>query len=362
MSDPLSMTVAQVEALDEAKTAEVLAAWVKAKKAELPEALARSTSKPHAKLGKKALYQLKSGGVAVAEVKPTFSNVAAPLPTKEDDELYGTMSSVLGTGDRALFFCRPIRGGGLELYQGIVSDTFGIVQFARVQANRAVYRTRIRELRAQSEISLLYCPLPRILEELGRGLSMNEKSGTALTQDMMDGLRELGVVALDPSWKVPAPEANDASLAQSSASLFQEKEISEWLPPESQLAELSSKSTELKAAAPDTKTFEQQRAELAETMSKAFFTAELRQVFARRLWLMGELFDHQQRAPAAALSRATARELFHGSAQLPFQTTLFTRSFALSAQDKVKAMLETMRQDRLTAPPEARIGAERAEP
>jgi hypothetical protein len=362
MSDPLAMTVAQVEALDEAKTAEVLAAWVKAKRAELPEGLAKSASKPHAKLAKKALYQLKSGGVAVAEPKPAFTDAVAPLPTKEDTELYGTMSTVLGTGDRALFFCRPIRGGGLELYQAIVSDAFGIVQFARVQSNRAVYRTRMRELRAQSEISLLYCPLPRILEELGRGLSMNEKSSTALSQDMSDGLRELGVVPLDPEWAVPSADAADAGHAESSAALFNEKEIAEWLPPETQLSELSTKSAEFKAATSDMKAFEQQRAALAETMSKAFFTTPLRRIFARRLWLTAEVYEQQGRAQPTALARATARALYHHEAHLPFLTSLFTRSFTLSAQDKVKAMLETMRQDRLTAPPEERLGADRPVP
>jgi hypothetical protein len=318
--------VAQVEALDEAKTAEVLAAWVKAKRAELPEGLAKSASKPHAKLAKKALYQLKSGGVAVAEPKPAFTDAVAPLPTKEDTELYGTMSTVLGTG------------------------------------NRAVYRTRMRELRAQSEISLLYCPLPRILEELGRGLSMNEKSSTALSQDMSDGLRELGVVPLDPEWAVPSADAADAGHAESSAALFNEKEIAEWLPPETQLSELSTKSAEFKAATSDMKAFEQQRAALAETMSKAFFTTPLRRIFARRLWLTAEVYEQQGRAQPAALARATARALYHHEAHLPFLTSLFTRSFTLSAQDKVKAMLETMRQDRLTAPPEERLGADRPVP
>ena len=50
MTDFLSMTVQQVEGLPETKAQEVLEAWVKAKKAELPLALAQSASKAHAKL------------------------------------------------------------------------------------------------------------------------------------------------------------------------------------------------------------------------------------------------------------------------------------------------------------------------
>ena len=63
MTDFLTMTAKQVEALPEAKAQEVLDAWVKAKKIELPQELTQSASKVHAKLAKKALYRLQSSGV-----------------------------------------------------------------------------------------------------------------------------------------------------------------------------------------------------------------------------------------------------------------------------------------------------------
>jgi hypothetical protein len=336
MSDFLSMTAAQVEALSEDKAAEVLAAWVKAKQTALPEALMQSKSKPHAKLAKKALYQLKSVGAAVPEPKPAVEQAVAPLPSKEDEAMLGTMSPVLGTGDRALFFARPLRGGGVEIYQSIISDEFGIVQFDRAQTNRATYRNRIKELRAQSDISLVFVPLERIIEELGRAMTLNDRSRTNIPSEMADGLTRLGVVPLDPDWKLPAPEPTDEQTAAGAAKLHDEPEIKQWMPPEAQLSAMSALAAEVKDDAA------KQEAKAAE-LASAFFTPAMRQLYGRRLWQMAELFDGTGRAAAATLARATGRSLFHGAAPSAFCTRLFVKAFELASKpdpaEKLKEVL-----------------------
>lgn len=331
MSDPLSMTAAQVEALSEDQAAQVLAAWVKAKQTSLAEALVQSKSKPHAKLAKKALYQLKSVGAAVPEVKPTVEEPVAPLPSKEDEAMLGTMSPVLGTGDRALFFARPLRGGGVEIYQAIISDEFGIAQFDRAQTNRAVYRTRIKELRAQSDISLVFVPLARIIEELGRAMTLNDRSRTNIPAEMADGLTRLGVVPLDPDWKLPAAEPADERI--DGATLHDEPEIKQWMPPEAQLSAMSAVAAEVKDDA------SRQEAKAAE-LANAFFTPAMRQVYGRRLWQMAELFEGTGRAEAATLARATGRQLFHGSGPSSFCTRLFVKAFELASKPNAAEKLK----------------------
>lgn len=347
MSDFLSMTAAQVEALPEDKAAEVLAAWVKAKQTALPEALMQSKSKAHAKLAKKALYQLKSSGAAVPEVKPASESGPAPLPAKEDEAMLGTMSPVLGTGDRALFFARPLRGGGIEIYQAIISDEFGIVQFDRAQTNRATYRNRIKELKAQADISLIFVPLERIIEELGRAMTLNDRSRTNIPSEMADGLTRLGVVPLDPDWKLPALEASDAKAAAGGAALHDEEEIKAWMPPEKELTAMASIAAEVKdgAAKADAK-----GAELA----GAFFTPAMRQIYGRRLWQMAELFEASGRTASASTARAVGRHLFHTTEPSAFTTRLFAKAFELAAKpnpaDKLKEVLAA-------APSAARLGA-----
>ena len=104
------MTAQQVEALPEKEAGQVLDAWVKAKRSELPAALRESTSKAHARLAKKALYQLQSSGVTVAEPpKP-----AAPsVEVKESNDFPAVLSHQISSGERAFFFAVPFRGGEL---------------------------------------------------------------------------------------------------------------------------------------------------------------------------------------------------------------------------------------------------------
>src|SRR5687768_12836530 len=136
--DPLKLSVADVEKLSEAQALEVLAAHVKAKQKELPEALAGSKSKPLARAAKKALYQLRSSGVELAEPaveagpQPTISGPAVELP--------GLLSPILGTGERMVFFGRPSRGGGVDFYQAVIHDEYGVQQLDHGETNRSRYR------------------------------------------------------------------------------------------------------------------------------------------------------------------------------------------------------------------------------
>jgi hypothetical protein len=329
MVDPLSMTAAQVEALPEASAAEVLSAWVKAKQTALPQTLTQSASKPHARLAKKALYQLKSIGMAVTDQKPRGEAVTV-LPGKDHEAMLGAMSPLLGTGDRALYFARPLRGGGIETYQAIINDELGIVHFERTQTNRGSYRARIKELREQADISLLFVPLDRIVETLGRAMTLNDRSRTNIPAEMADGLTRLGVVPLDPDWRVPALEADDATLVTSSATLHNEPELKQWLPPEHEMTAMSDDVSESKDDAA-------QQQSKAKTAAERFFTPALRLLYARRLFQMADLFDAHLRLEAASLSRATARHLAHTTEPSPFATQLFVKVFELASRASTKA-------------------------
>lgn len=343
MSDPLSLTASQVEALAEDAAAQVLAAWVKAKQTSLPEALALSKSKVHAKLAKKALYQLKSKGAEVVEPPPAGPSVE-PLPEKEDENLLATMSPVLGTGERALFFPKPMRGGGIEIYQVILSDEFGVAQFDRAQANRAIYRGRIKELRAQTDVSLQFVPLSRVIEELGRAVSLNDRSGTNIPSDIAEALNRLGVVPLDPDWPIPACTPDDVKTVSTSAALHDEPELAQWLPNETDLTAMAEVPADVKS---DPTKAEAKATELA----AAFLDGPMRQRYARRLWRNAELFDDTNRGASAELARATARHLFHTTDANPFTVTLFSKAFRLDPADKVKALLGSMPRAGIGAPP-----------
>lgn len=340
MSDPLSMTQAQVEALSEKEATAVLFAWVKARRAELPEALAGSTSKVHARLARKALYQLRSSGLGVEVPRPAADTVS-PIVEEKEDEFPAVVTPPLGTGERALLFARPLRGGGIEMFQAIVSDEFGVAKLDAAQANRGLYRGRIKELRSHPDVAVALVPFSSIITELGRALTLNDRSKNTPSPEMTDVLRRLEVEPLDPEWPIPALESGDGAAVEANGSLHDQAEIKQWMPPEQELAALGKE--------PVTDPAEQTRR--STEAATRFFTRPMRQLWARRLWQTAEVFDFMQRPEPAALARATARHLFHETALSPFMVRFFSKVFELlPKQRRIEELLAQTATSRLPSP------------
>jgi len=328
--DPLTLTAADVEKLSEAETREVLAAWVKARRSELPEALAASASKLHARAAKKALYQLRSSGLAVAE--PARAEPPAPAPQPEaQEDLPGVLSAILGTGERALYFARPIRGGGLDAYQGVLSDEHGVKMLEVGSISRGLFRTRLKELLHDRQLAVMQVPFARVAQELGRALTLNQRSKTSLPEGADLALRRLGIEPLDPDVALPPPEPGDAGLVTQAASLHEEKELRQWLPSEPQLRVLAARAEEVRSS-PLQLSPAQRAAQLAQKVAlttQETFTPAVRTLYARRLWLTAELFDAIGRARQAQIARAEARLLFHTQAPSLFAERMFMKVLEL---------------------------------
>jgi hypothetical protein len=329
--DALTLTVADVEKMTEEKAQEALAAWVKAGRAELPAALASSKSKVHARAAKKALYQLKSSGVAVAAPAPEKAALA-PAPAEPENDLPGVLSAPLGDGQRAVFFARLVKGGGIEHYQGVITDELGVVHMEQGSSNRSTYRKRMRELENHQELKVLLVPYGRMLLELSQALTLNERSKTPLPKGFDLAVHRLGLTPADPDVALPAPANEDAALAQRGAELHQQKEIAQWLPPKPQLDLLAQRIEEAKAS-PLALT-DAQKAEALSARARAaaaeFFTEPMRHLYARRLWATAELFEATGRPQPGAVARAAARRLFHLAEPGRFGEQLFEKVLALS--------------------------------
>ncbi|MBS1150508.1 MAG: hypothetical protein H6Q89_2206 [Myxococcaceae bacterium] len=320
--DPLKLSAADVEKLPEAQALEVLAAHVKAKQKDLPEALAGSKSKPLARAAKKALYQLRSSGVEleapVAEAGPQPTVSAAPA------ELPGLLSPVLGTGERMLFFGRPARGGGVEFFQGILHDEFGVQQLDRAETNRSRYRRQQRELVQGRQV--MEVPLQRVLEELARGWGQNLRVKNGLPDGAYQNLHYLKVTPDETQLAVAQPEPEDEALAAKSGALHDEPEIQAWLPAEALLETLGRDLEALRAQKAEQAAIDQKLKELAE----GYFTPAVRELYARRLWRQGEFFAGTGRPEAGKIAQAQARRMFHRADFGPFGLRLFQKVVALA--------------------------------
>ncbi|RKH09900.1 hypothetical protein D7V97_15200, partial [Corallococcus sp. CA053C] len=183
-SDVATATAEAVEALPEPLAGAVLEAAVLAGHAALPEALSASAVKPLAKAAKKALYRLRSRGVALPEApKPA----AAPAPPEALPTLVTLVSS---TGQFGLLLTRVVRGG-VELLQVIASDEQGVLELTRSEVSRGELRRILkhaRENRFGVEVTR---------EEgatlLAEAAALNLRTRTPFPEDLEAALRHHGV-------------------------------------------------------------------------------------------------------------------------------------------------------------------------
>lgn len=331
MTDFLSMTAQQVEGLPEAKAQEVLEAWVKAKKPELPQALAQSSSKAHVKLARKALYRLQSSGVEIVSEAPQ----GAPIDlTPPKNEFEGVLSMQLGTGERAFLCVVPIRSGGLEVFNGIVSDEFGLAQLGADRSNRNLYRKKLDQLKNDPSSHVMLVPIERIKLELGRAMTLNERSKTPLTADIEQSLSRLGVTPEDPDFPIPPPEPSDVDDRESGAAIHQLFELEQWLPSEKDLRALTAQVDAIRTG-PLPLSDEQKEEKihkLARELAAEVFTAPQRLLYARRLWYTAEVIDFFKRPADAAKVRAEARRLAHETVASRFAERLFEKALPAPKQ------------------------------
>ncbi len=320
--DPLKLSITDVEKLSESDALEVLAAHVKAKQRALPEAMAGlAKSKALAHAAKKALYQLRSSGVELT--KPVVEAVTL-TPATATAELTGLLSPVLGTGEQMLVFGRAARGGGVEFYQCVLHDEFGVQTVDRADTNRSRYRRQLRAtVQARHAIEV---PFDRVLHELACAWGQNLRSKTRLPESADQTLQHLRVTAADAPLEVPAPEADDAALAAKSVTLHDEPEIHAWLPAQAPLAALGDELAALRASNGSPEAID----EHVQRATGSYFTPAVCELYARRLWRQAEFFAGTEREAAAAIARAQARLMFHQHQFGAFGLRLFQKVIALA--------------------------------
>jgi hypothetical protein len=296
------------ETLPEPLLLALLDALVEERRTSAVEALAESRNKRTAKAARRAQYRLRSAGVQTRSPAATPPPVAkVPEPAAE---LPSLVSAPDGAGERVLMVARGVKGG-LALHEVVLSDELGFVAHRALEASRSAWRRSLREAKAS--------PLREVsLEEarslLAEALRCNLATRSPLPKGAEEMLRRLDVLPTTSAPPpLPEPEEGDATLALEGARLHEEPELRGWLPPEEELKLLAARVQEVQTSplALSGPQREEQLLERTRTMASAFFTPERSRLYARRLWLMADVFQTTGRGPASQLARAEARRLFH---------------------------------------------------
>ena len=313
----------------------VLEAAVAMKRPGPAEVLSASRDREVAKAARRALYRLRSAGVAVNERTRAPEPAAPAQPVAGGESLPGFASLPDGTGQRALLLAQPVRGG-VEVVEALVSDELGLLSLSRAEMARGAWR----KLARSPEMERL---LPLAFEEgrvlLAEAVRSNLASRTPFPPDSDVALRHLGVeAATDELSPLPPPEDGDAALAVESGALHREPELAAWFPPESELKRLALRVDEVRAS-PLALRPEQQAEALRERIrgqAEEFFDPPRRRLYARRLWTVAPALERRGAGHAAQVARATARRMFHGAPGLfpPFAEQLFGKVLALMARSQ----------------------------
>ncbi|QAT86736.1 hypothetical protein EJ065_5201 [Corallococcus coralloides] len=325
VDDVGSASVPAVEALPEALAGAVLEAAVLAGQVALPEALSASPVKPLAKAAKKALYRLRSRGVTPQEAPKEAPPAPAPetLPT--------LVTVVSSAGQYGLLLTRVVRGG-VELLQVIASDEQGVLELTRTEQSRGDIRRILKHgLKNGFGMEVSREEGARLLAEAA---ALNLRTRTPFPPDLEAALRHHGVQPQEPE-PLPAPEPDDVRRALEGDQLHATPEIAEWVPPDAEVRGLMEQVQAL-AGSPLALSGPQRQEQVRQRVldaARAFFTPEVRQRYARRLWRMAALFDTTARALQADIARGEARRLFHGLDE-PFSLfaeALFAKVLVLAA-------------------------------
>jgi hypothetical protein len=306
--DAAAATPAAVEALPPALAEAILEGAVIAGSLALPEALSRSNVKLLAKAAKKALYRLRSKGIAAAEAP----RPAAEAPrTPEVEALPCLITSVTSDGKRGLVLGRSLRAG-IESVQAVLSDELGVIELTLNEVKRGAYRDRIKE--ARSTGIAVEIPRQQGATLLAEAAALNLRSRTPFPPDLDAALRHHGVQPATAEPTLPPPEPDDVQGVLKGHTLFETAEISHWVPPQAELRKVVQKleeATHSPLSLSDAQR-EEQALQAVRSLARAFFTPEVRKRYALRLWAMADFFERSARIGPAQVARAEARRLFHG--------------------------------------------------
>lgn len=327
--------VEEIASLPAPLAAAVLLAAAQAGRVELVAGLAAREEKELAKEAKRHLHKFKLRGVAIPEA-PAPAPALTP-PPEPPPAAYGSIFD--GSGERAVWLPRAIPGRGLEVAQGVCSDTRGLVELHLGLVGRKEWRAFVKGLLDRGA-SMGVCELPwgEAHARLAAARALNERSGQRVPDGADQWLGQLGAPPqlADPAAVIPALDATaeQAALA-ASASLHDLPLLRGWLGEEPFLRAVSARLDEVEKS-PLALDATQKQSRLRAVVDEAidgYFTPERRARLSGRLLDVAASLLGSGQSEAAAQAAAASRALAAGvpARQLPFAARLIEKAFKATA-------------------------------
>jgi hypothetical protein len=299
--------------------------------------LAAGAGKALAKEARRALHAMRARGASVA-VPRTGSRAPLSMKADAEPEPASVVTMIDGGGERGLWLCRRAEGGVL-VFQAVVSDTKGLVEFIAGRATRKAHRSLLKDLLERSGFVAAVVPGDYARWLLEEAYRRTEAAGRPIPPDFARARSDMGPAPagyeIHPAlarWPEAAPLA-DAELT----ALLDLEELRTWIPEEDTLRHAALKLGEVDESRilVDEAQKLAARQDVVARETAAYFTAERHALYRRRLldtaWLVhlvGGRDDDARRLRAAADAIAPADPVPPPNA---FARHLFARVFNLAA-------------------------------
>jgi hypothetical protein len=266
--------------------------------------IAGSAPKAEAKLAKRALHILASKGVKIPEARPAGESVFKPAMVDFESECH--LSAFDREGRQAAIVFRRNPAGGVFGTLLIIHEETGVETARAMRFSRRGYRTWIDTLMEGEHGTPPFRVEPEQLKcVLAAARARTEEKGRALPEAAAD----LPAEWYRPADSSPEPEVEpDPALVAESDTLYREPEVAAWFPPMDVLLPLEQKIAEIETSLVlvDNAQKTRRMGEVLGEATEAFFDAERRRSFARRLKGTAFVFEIKGKTSAAAIARAAA--------------------------------------------------------
>jgi hypothetical protein len=332
-----------VEALGQMATPEAAAL--------LAQLAAKTEAKGLQKAIRRALYRLKTMGVATPGLAPQAPRRSV-LEVPKLPVVAALASHIDGEGNRALYLARRRPFSGLVLVSLILNDQRGILDCRALPVTKKELSRLLEDLRADDRLTHIELPPSYAQQLVEESRQRNLATGTPLPREFQAVHDLIGTP--DTRWERPPiyhllnPEElrGQGALVSLSAQLLEAKELQGWGVPTDRVQKYR-EDVKRAAASPiivSPALQQERREELQRRAIREVFDADTVARYRRRLEEMAYLFWQTKRPDDARRALAAALALQEGSdpAEHPLLRALFSRGVEMAAA------LERQEQGRVT--------------
>jgi len=198
---------------------------------------------------RRALHQLRSRGVSIPEAAPP--TVVATLPSVDDAVDEALLTPIDPQGARAAYLAMKHPSGGVRLFELVIDDARGVLEFQVYNAGRSKVRKFLRDFERRERFAAVPAPPDSVRALIARAVAQQSSERSlprgfsewrSRISEPPEGTETPGAIACTA---LGAVDADAPELRERVVALASSREVGPWPPPLEALQELAEKIAEI---------------------------------------------------------------------------------------------------------------------